>query len=211
MKTHTAATSYIQIEAHSVDNQKPDYTSNGTETIFIAGAQVELGSFPTSYIGTTNGSAVRSADVCQLTGSSFSGLWNKTEGSVAVEGDSPASGTRPLASADDDTANESAILFSSGIDLKFSVADGGVSQANINASAITAATAFNLAACYKANDFAVSVGGASAVTDTNGTLPTVDRLRVGADQAGNYLNGHIARLCYYRRRLSNARLQELTK
>jgi hypothetical protein len=32
------------------------------------------------------------------------------------------------------------------------------------------------------------------VTDTSGTLPTVDRLMLGRTQAGEYLNGTLARV-----------------
>ena len=58
--------------------------TNRTASIF--GAQAELGAFPTSYIPATT-ATTRSADVCQITGSDFSGFWNGTEGSVAVEFD----------------------------------------------------------------------------------------------------------------------------
>jgi hypothetical protein len=42
-------------------------TAAGTNLIYVFGAQVELGSFPTSYIPTTTAAVVRSADVCTLT------------------------------------------------------------------------------------------------------------------------------------------------
>ena len=63
------------------------YTGDGTSGILVWGAQVELGSFPTSYIPTTTASVVRSADVCSIIGSDFSGMWNTLEGTTFVSGD----------------------------------------------------------------------------------------------------------------------------
>ena len=51
-------------------------TASGTNGILIWGAQGESGAFPTSYIPTTSASTTRSADVCQITGTDFSGIWN---------------------------------------------------------------------------------------------------------------------------------------
>lgn len=192
-------------------NDMANFSASLTGSQIYWGAQLEAGSFATSYIPNSGSiSTTRSADVCQITGSDFSGFWNATEGAIAAEGDSPASGTRPISSADDNTANESVILFTSGTDPKFSVTDGGVSQADIDAGSISANTNFKLSSALKANDFSASVGGAAAITDASGTVPSVDRLRIGANQAGNYLNGHIARWRYYPVRLPNATLQVLS-
>ncbi len=65
---------------------------------------------------------------------------------------------------------------------------------------------------YKVNDYAFSLNGASALTDTVCTVPTtVDRLVLG-NQGGYsvYLNGHIAKLIYYPARLTNTKLQQLS-
>ena len=186
------------------------YTGDGTSGVFVWGVQFEEGAFASSLIQTSGSTVTRSADVCQITGSSFTSLWNSSEGSFAIEADTPASSTRPVCSADDNTANKSVILWTDVADPRFSVTDGGVSQASLDAGTVTANTAFKLAGCYKANDFAASLAGGAAVTDTAGTVPSVDRLRIGANQAGNYQCGHIARLRYYPLRLTNAQLQSLS-
>jgi hypothetical protein len=66
------------------------------------------------------------------------------------------------------------------------------------------------AGAYKVNDFAVSTNGGTVATDTLGTIPTVDRLRLGERVTGNNLNGYLRRITYYPRRLSNAELQTIT-
>jgi hypothetical protein len=69
------------------------------------------------------------------------------------------------------------------------------------------------AIAYKLNDFGFSWNGADALTDTSTTLPVVQQLYIGNNGglAGNFLNGHIARLTYYPKRLPNATLQALSK
>jgi hypothetical protein len=64
---------------------------------------------------------------------------------------------------------------------------------------------------YKANDFAQSIAGNAALTDTTGTLPTVNRLHVGTSLNGTgQLNSTIKKIAYYPKRLSNTELQGIT-
>jgi hypothetical protein len=58
------------------------YTGDGTSGIYIWGAQVEEGAFPTSYIPTTTAAATRSADVASITGSAFSSWYRQDEGTM---------------------------------------------------------------------------------------------------------------------------------
>jgi hypothetical protein len=193
------------------DGTTVSYLGDGSSGYYLWGAQFATGANPSTYIpNLTTGSTTRSADVGAMTGSSFTDFFHGTEGTIVFEGISPAVGTRALAAFDDNTANESLILSTNGTNAKFDVVDGGVSQASITAGTITANTAFKLAVAYKANDFAASLNGAACVTDTSGTIPSVDRMRLGVDQAGNYLNGFVSRIRYYRTRLTNAQLQGLS-
>jgi hypothetical protein len=51
-------------------------TANGTSGALIWGAQIEAGSFPTSYIPTTSATVTRAADVASMTGANFSSWFN---------------------------------------------------------------------------------------------------------------------------------------
>lgn len=186
------------------------YTGDGSSGLFIWGIQQESGSFPTSYIPTTSAAVTRSADVCQITGTDFSGFWNEPAGSIVAEGDTPASGTKSLVSADNATANESSVLRTVGTDPLFVVTDGSVAQASIDSGSVSSGTGFKVAAAYTVNDFAVSKDAAAVVADASGTIPTPTQINIGTDASGNYLCGHIARLRYYPTRLTNAKLQELS-
>ena len=61
------------------------YSASGTtgQTINIWGAQLEVGSYPTSYIPTTSAAVTRNADVISKTG--ISSLIGQTEGTVFCE------------------------------------------------------------------------------------------------------------------------------
>ena len=181
------------------------YTGDGTSGIYLWGAQLEAGSFPTSYIPTTTAAATRNASLADL----ISGAIANNIRSFYVEFSSPAVGTRGVVSLNDNTANESASVLTSGTDPRLVVQDGGVEQANINGGTVAAGVRTRVAVRINADDFAISINGGAVVTDTSGTLPTVDRLMFGRTQAGEYLNGRIARFTGWSQLLPNATLQTL--
>jgi len=186
-------------------------TAQSSRGFRVTGWQVEAGAFPTSYIPTTSAAVTATADVATITGSNFSGAHSATAGTLYAEFDvcTTVAGTRPVLSLDNDTANERIELYASGTDLKFKVVDGGSTVVDMTIGTIAANTFYKVAVAWAANDFAASLSGAAVVTDTSGTLPTVDRLRVGANQAGDYLNGHVRRFARWLTRRTNAELQSL--
>jgi hypothetical protein len=58
-----------------------NYTGDGTSGIYIWGAQLEQGSFPTSYIPTTNSTVTRTPDNVSMVGENFSSWYNQEQGS----------------------------------------------------------------------------------------------------------------------------------
>jgi hypothetical protein len=177
---------------------------------FIWGAQLEVGAFATSYIPTVASQVTRNADVASMTGTNFSGWYNQTEGTFVAGADCPAVGTHAVFAADDGTASNTVRIRSSAADPFYSVRAGGVEQANLDAGTITANTAYQQSGAYAANNFATSLNGATVVTDTSGSIPTVSRLALGADANGNYLNGHIRQIAYFNTRLPDAQLETLS-
>ncbi len=184
-------------------------------TAFLWGAQLEAGAFATSYIPTTASQVTRSADVALIQGSNFSGWYNVNEGTVATTADqyAPSStGFNRVFQIDDNTNNNTiAVMKNNGTSSQFFgyVSVGGVGQASLYTTSVTANTAFKTALAYKVNDFAFSFNGATPSTDTSGTIPTVTQMTIGSGSS-TPLNGHIRSLAYYPRRLSNTELQAVT-
>jgi hypothetical protein len=165
------------------------YQGDSRNALTIWGAQLEAGSGPpSSYIVTTTAAATRTADVVSITtaGGNIRTLFTSFR--------SPASGTRPVVSLDDNTANERIEILTSGTDPKLLVTDGGSAVADLDAGTVTANTLASIAARFNTDDYAISINGGTSQLDAAGTLPTVNRIRIGSNQAGGYLNGPIARI-----------------
>ena len=179
--------------------------------VYAWGAQLEAGSFPTSYIPTTSASVAKTADVGAMTSTNFSSFYNQAGGTLVASFDviTTVAGTRPIVSFDDNTANERIELYASGTDLRMRVIDGGATQVDMSIGTIAANTTYKAAISFAANDFAGCVNGGTVATDTSGTLPTPDRMRLGSNQAGNYQNGHLRSITYYPTARPNS-LQALT-
>lgn len=186
------------------------YTGNGASGVQIYGGQAEAGSFATSYITTVASTVSRSADVPTMTGTNFSSWYNQSEGTFVVNASYAVAvnlGDRFTTQVDDGTANNRLLTT---IDVG-AVDVGGARQATVDGGTPVDGLPNKLAFGYKANDFAVSLNGAAVVTDTSGTVPTVDRLTIGSRTGGSsFFNGHIRSIAYYNTRLPNAQLQSLT-
>lgn len=186
----------------------------GTATSCIAwGAQLEAGAFATSYIPTTSAQVTRAADVATMTSTNFSSWYRADEGTFCVDGgasNDTTSGYAYFASANDATANNAILIAAneSGDVINAEVKVSGSVTAGFYPSYTSGST--KIALSYKANDVNGAKDGVAGTTDTSSTLPTVTQLCIGANHAGNQINGHIARIAYYPKRLTNVELQALT-
>jgi hypothetical protein len=71
------------------------------------------------------------------------------------------------------------------MELHVLVRNGALTQADLNLGVVSAVSAFKIAVRFGPNSFAASLNGGAVVTDTSGTMPTVDTLRIGHDTNGN--------------------------
>jgi hypothetical protein len=199
----TAITAYAPIIALY------DSTGDGYSGIYIWGAQVEAGAFPTSYIPTSGSQVTRSKDAASMTGTNFSDWYRQDEGTVYAEAIPKISGYSPIIEFDDGTQNNR-ILLEGGQDFHHYVVVNASAQVGIDVGATSANTQFALANAYKVNDFAASLNGGTVGTDSSGILPIVNRVRFGANAINTY-SCTIKKLAYYPTRLTNAELQALTE
>jgi hypothetical protein len=203
---------YLQLNDTSVAADRT-YTGDDTSGIYLWGAQLEAGAFPTSYIPTTTAAVTRSADVASITGSAFSSWYNATEGTVFAAAQSYFPGTQNAIA----TIFNSASAGNNRYSLRMGntvVTSDGVQQASFNPTNPIANTDFRLGFAYRTDDirFAPSYGLSSS--DTSATLPlSVNTLEIG--KLENFstltLNGTMRRLCFWPQRLSNASLQQITQ
>ena len=190
---------------------------DGVKGVFLWGAQLEAGSFPTSYIPTEGSTVTRAADVASITGSNFSSWYRQEEGTVFASTvlSVPKKSTTFSAagSFNDGTINNRmlAVVNSSASDNFYGMfaASAGTTQANANTAIADSVTNANLAIAYKVDSIGYSVDGQNAVVDTSASIPTVDRLEIG--NAISRLNGTIRRLTYWPQRLPDSTLQTITQ
>lgn len=180
-------------------------------TLRIGLPQLEQGAFATSVIPTTTTALTRSADVASV--NTLSSWYNATEGTLFADVTityTVPSGSFPVSAAfTDGTVNNAIQLgYVTTSVASFEITAGGASQAGLFPTNVAANR--RTAGAYKVNDFAVSTNGGTVVTDTLGTVPIVDRLRLGERVTGNNLNGYIRHITYNPRRLADANLQAIT-
>jgi hypothetical protein len=198
----------------------PTYTGDGYSGIYIWGADLEVGAFPTSYVKTEAAQVTRSADVAVMTGTNFSSWYRADEGTFYLDADMyevQSTFFRYLLSVNTGSGvTDDLIGFiapSNGNNVRGSVAAGGVSQAGLQ-TAITFNSMFKGGFAYKTNDFAASFNGGTPLTDTSGIVTAgVNRIYIaGASDNGGGVNSstHIRKVAYYPARLPNATLQAIT-
>lgn len=172
------------------------YLGDGVSGVVGWGMQIELGGLASSFIFTEDTAVTRNADVATMTSTNFSDWFNAPKGTFKVDFTSNASGNRPTIAVDDNTANEAMIVKTQGNAPTFEVIDGGSPQASVTAGTVTANTPAFAYVSYDVDFFGIARPTARQV-DTSGTVPTVDRLRIGADQAGNYFNNTIQQIQFW--------------
>jgi hypothetical protein len=83
--TVTNAANGLAINPHPSNSATSlSYTGDGTSGIYVWGAQLETGAFPTSYIPTQASTRTRAADIASITGKNFSEWYRQDEGTVFV-------------------------------------------------------------------------------------------------------------------------------
>ncbi len=182
-------------------------------TLRIAAPQLEQGAFATSYIPTTTAAATRSADSAVVT--PISSFYNQAEGTLFAEylGAKTATSSRVIVDIDDNTLGNRVSLVGNGSGLipqaSVTTAGSNVFNSTIGASP-SASDIIKLIAGCKTNDFIACRNGSLGTDDTSGAMPSVlTHLYIGQFVSA-HINGHIRKIAYWPRRLSNSLLQQLT-
>ena len=193
-----------------------NYTGDGTSGIYIWGAQLEQGSFPTSYIPASGSTVTRQPDIAKITGTNFTDFYNQSKGTIFTSfRPLPLStGSRYVQSSTIGSTSETFYIRSTPTGSDSAIIDGGVAQA-YNVINYTRSEQENSkhAYAYELNNFGVSAQGQLGSGDTSCTMPTITRFDIGSlyQDSTTFLNGYISQLFYYPERLTNTQLQNLTK
>jgi hypothetical protein len=189
----------------------------GTLTLTVSGtvqyANCELGAFATSFIPTAGTAVTRLADNASMTGANFSSWYNQTEGTVVVDAQ-PNSGIgypNAIVDIDDGTVNNNIqIRKNNNYTVIALIAYLGLGQETLYSGLYTFSQKSKVAFGFKTDDQVLYHGGSLIEAGLTINMPTVNILRIGKYLPSTYLNGTIARLTYFPKRLSNAQLQQLS-
>ena len=194
------------------------YTGDGTSGLFIWGAQLEAGSFPTSYIPTTTGTLARGADVCSIAGGNFNNFYNQSEGTLFADVSGLMTdvlgGNRGFAVITDGTYNN---IIALNKDSSLATISGSMRTSNVSQFVLSNSyapfTQYKLALGVRTNDANMAVNGSLKTTITSVTMPsTMNKLefRDPTGASGGQPSCHLAAIRYYKKRLPNAKLVTLT-
>ena len=185
------------------------WQANGADGIYVYGAQLETGSFPTSYIPTSGSAVTRSADVATLAVSEFG--YNQDQGSVVVEAVMPPSVISEQFWILGSNTSSARWAYSNSVSPIVAAYDGergfpaGSLQPNATQKMAIGTDQSTTIVCLD------GVSGNQASTNGNiSSLTTVFYFGGNSSTPVLNLNGHIKSVQYYPLRLSNAQLQALT-
>jgi hypothetical protein len=179
-------------------------TTSITNTFAIWGAQLEAGSYATSYIPTPGASSVtRVADAASKTG--ISSLIGQTEGTIFIDfvWNNSLADVVPF----DITGSGGKLIWMRGIGAQF-YGNGTTLIADIYTAGAVQGTRYKVAFVYGQNDFRLYRNGSLIGTDTSGTF-TGTFSDIALNSVINQANG-FNQVLLFKTKLTNAQLAELT-
>ena len=189
------------------------YTGDITKGIYTWGAQLEAGSYPTSYIKTEGSAVTRNGD--QVYGAGDAATFNDSEGVLMAETKGENDNTfNYISLSDGGTTNYAAILYTdtdNQIIYRYYVGGSGVA---ITVNSIDVTNFNKIAIKWKANDFAIWINGIEVGTASSGSLNpsgTFNELafaRGGANNTPFY--GNTKQVQYFNTVLTDSELETLT-
>ena len=217
ISTEAAARFICTIQNSGTAARLDSCTGNGTNFVSIWGAQLEAGSYPTSYIPTTSASVTRNADVISKTG--ISSLIGQTEGTLFIDivFKNPLTSINRFMSITEAgwQADGSIRIEMNTSQLTVDIVNNGSSIGAITyLGTFTPNTRYKIAVAYKQNDCQMYFNGINAGSDTStGVMPTCFQLYLNALGGGfnaPYEASNINVAALWKTRIDNATLAQLT-
>ena len=201
---------YISLVSSLTSSWLESWTmSNNTDGLYLYGAQLEQGSYATSYIPTSGSTVTRTSDVCNNAGTSAT--FNSTEGVLFAEIAALADdGTnRRLSISDGTTSNRVLIAYNTISNQIQAIINSGT--VNITHIVSDVKSFIKIGFKYKENDCALWVNGVQVATDTNATMPLgLNKLQYNDGGGGLPFYGKTKQLMVFNEALSDEELSDLT-
>ncbi len=184
--------------------------------LFVWGAQLEAGDYPTSYIPTVASTVTRNAEAARISGDLFNSFYTEGVGTVIADFHAATSSdVRFLWSLSDQSSNNRIdCRLDSSDSVKFFCADASLNQFDLGTQ-LNDGNVKAVAAAFEANSSAVSLAGQTAEAIASGTIPSgLTQLAIGGNylaSPGQALGGHIAHLMLYTARLTNSQAEAMSQ
>jgi len=190
-------------------------TASGTDGALIYGAQLENGTYATSYIPTSSSTVTRATDVCKDSGNSE--VFNDSEGVLFTElsrfkqtGVVDFLSIGIFGSAD---TNAISFKFRNSLNVFYASIEStlGSPRTDLNYTFQDISLNTKIALKYKSNDFALWVNGYEVATDSSGYVPTgLKQLKLGNFSGTEPFKGKTKEVGYYDTALTDEELEYLT-
>jgi len=198
--TSTSTTGRCYIRAKSIG-----------DIIEVYGAQLEAGSYPTSYVPTYGSATARAADSCSKTG--ISSLIGQTEGTLFLDYETEnAEDNGRLIAIGDGSTNNRILLRNQGSGTLLYVAAGGSSTWSTTYYVPGNTGRIKIGLGYANNDGILFVNGSSVNSDTSVTVPACSNVYIGTSEYGGAedTNIKVNQALLFKTRLTNSELESLT-
>ena len=186
--------------------------SSEVGTFYAFGAQLEQGSYATSYIPTSGSATQRQSDVANGAGNSE--VFNDSEGVLFADIAALANDLtyRVFGLSDGSTSNRIILYYNpSSNNIELFISSGGASQATLSLTLSDIKLYQKVAVKYKSNDIGLWINGFEVGTDTSATMPSgLNELAFDNSTGTQNFYGKTKRISVYDAVLTDAELEALT-
>jgi hypothetical protein len=194
------------------------YAGDGYSGIYIWGAQLEAGAFPTSYIKTTSAQATRNEDEAEMSAAELAKVLNVSEGTAYIAANFSFSANTPrfIATIANGYNRYMGFMYLGGVAYfqpsNGSINSGKVISVGLNKQAISWSGASS-PVCYNATNGTVGSADTGTGVNTFVTYEGLNVLRFGNSSQvfGEDQNGWVTKFALYPKALSTSELQALTE
>jgi hypothetical protein len=208
--TVPSTTTTIVLRYYSLDNTETN--GDGTSGIYIWGAQLEAGSYPTSYIPTSGSQTTRSAETCNNSGDA--NTFNDSEGVLMAETSALVNDASDRRFGVSDGSPNNRLFFRYNTSsINFVLVSGNLTQVATQVSVSDTLTFNKIAFLYRENQYIGYINGIKYTLQNiaSGLIPVgLSELAFDAGDGSKDFYGNTKQLQYFPTALNDSDLETLT-